>query len=463
MGHSLGEYVAACIAGVFSLEDGLKLVAERGRLMQTLPQTGNMVAVLANEKLVQTALEPDVEGVTIAAINGPKNVVISGRREGVEKAVAILAAKGIDSRILKVSHAFHSPLMEPMLADFKRVATQIAYSSPQIDLISNLTGQPATSEIATPEYWCRHILQPVRFARSMDCLTDRGYEIFIEIGAKPILLGMGSRCLTDTALQQVAFLPSLHPRSDDWQQLLASLAELYIGGISIDWSGFHRDYSRRLIQLPTYPFQRQRYWIDRSDDNISIQNQNVHSEEIEAWLQQTVKLLPQLLELLHQHQHYKASKELPSDLSLEVEPTSPPQEPWLLQSLKATPQNERLAFLIAQIQREVATVLRFSSSELPNPTLGFFDMGMDSLLAVELKNRLENSLGTSISSTVAFNHPNIESLARYVLYEVFDFEGTEKSELVRDDTNELDLTAEQVENLSEAEVEALLVQKLANL
>ncbi len=563
MGHSLGEYVAACVAGVFSLEEGLRLVAERARLMQALPQNGLMVAVFANEKLVRGVIKPYSKKVAIAAINGPQSVVISGQCDCVQEAIAALEAQGINSKLLKVSHAFHSSLMEPMLADFKRVATEINYSSPQVDLISNLTGDIATSEIATAEYWCHHILEPVRFSQSMDCLARQGYKVLVEIGPKPILLGMSRHCLKDTEQQQVAFLPSLHPGYGDWQPLTQSLAALYVRGVPIDWSEFHRNYPRRLMQLPTYPFQRQRYWLDgihhndqRSEPTLSsyksasfgevrgvddgrggvisasinnghsdlisnghsdsinnghsdsinnghsdsinnghsdsinnghsdlisnghsdlisnghsdlINNghsdliNNGHSEEIEALLKQTVQLLPKLLQVLHQYQQSGAKTASPLDLPLEVEPPSESQPPWLLQRLEAMPQNERWAFLIAQIQHEVATVLRFGSSELPDPTLGFFEMGMDSLLAVELKNRLENSLGTSISSTVAFNHPNIESLAEYVLSDVLDLARAGKTELaLQDDSDELGIA--QVEHLSEAEVEALLVQKLANL
>jgi len=184
-----------------------------------------------------------------------------------------LETRGIKVRSLPVSHAFHSSLMEPMLADFNRVATEIDYSSPQGDLISNLTGDIATSEIATAEYWCHHILEPVRFSQSMDCLARQGYKVLVEIGPKPILLGMGRHCLTDTEQQQVAFLPSLHPGYGDWQPLTQSLAALYVRGVPIDWSEFHRNYPRRLMQLPTYPFQRQRYWLD------GIHNHDQRSEQ----------------------------------------------------------------------------------------------------------------------------------------------------------------------------------------
>jgi malonyl CoA-acyl carrier protein transacylase len=258
MGHSVGEYVAACVAGVFSLEDGLKLIVERGRLMQGLPQNSEMVAVLADESYVTTAIQNYTDEVSIAAINGPQNIVISGNRQAIKAIVVTMNAAGIKTKPLQVSHAFHSPLMEPILAEFKQVATKIIYAKPNIALVSNITGKFATADIATPDYWCHHLRQPVKFAASMATLEQQGYEIFVEIGSKPTLLGMGRQCWADDT---GVWLPSLRQEQSDWQQLLQSLGELYVRGVSIDWAGFDHDYSRRRVQLPTYPFQRQRYWF----------------------------------------------------------------------------------------------------------------------------------------------------------------------------------------------------------
>lgn len=267
MGHSLGEYVAACIAGVFDLESALKLVAARARLMQALPEDGAMYAVLTEPDTVLEQIQPYADNVAIAAFNDPQNVVVSGRRSDLTAIIANLTTRGIKSQQLQVSHAFHSPLMEPMLAEFKHIANNISYSTPKIKLISNLTGAEATAEIATPQYWCRHILQPVNFTTSMATLVSQNYRIFLEIGAKPTLLSMGRRCLGSDLDPDLQWLPSLRPKRPDWQQLLTSLAQLYVRGVSVDWSGFDRDYSRRRIPLPTYPFQRQRYWFKTINNN----------------------------------------------------------------------------------------------------------------------------------------------------------------------------------------------------
>jgi acyl transferase domain-containing protein len=274
MGHSLGEYVAACIAGVFSLEEGLKFVAERARLMQALPQDGKMAVVFANE--AQVTSQAYAHEVSIAAINSPQNIVISGKRETIDTILALLSEQGIETKPLNVSHAFHSHLMEPMLSEFKRIASGITYALPQINLISNLSGQTISAEIATPEYWCRHLRQSVKFAASIDTLHKQNYEIFIEIGPKPVLSGMARQCLPDDV---GIWLPSLRQKQNDWQTLLQSLADLYMQGASVNWINFDGDYSHHRISLPTYPFQRERYWTDNVDISERFQGTEIRYQK----------------------------------------------------------------------------------------------------------------------------------------------------------------------------------------
>ena len=263
MGHSVGEYVAACLAGVFSLEDGLKLIAARARLMQAVPRNGEMVAVMADELKVAESILPFSRKVSIAAINGPQSVVVSGDRQAVHMVVNALEEEGVRTRLLKVSHAFHSPLMEPMMYDFQQLAAAVTYAAPRTDIISNLTGQLASMEMTDSGYWCNHIRKPVRFSDSMEALHQLGYRLFVEIGPQPTLLGMGRQCI---AGGEGVWLPSLRKEQSDWQQILQSLGELYVQGVPVDWSGFDRDYPRSRVMLPTYPFQRQRYWFEMGED-----------------------------------------------------------------------------------------------------------------------------------------------------------------------------------------------------
>ena len=260
MGHSVGEFAAACVAGVLSLEDGLRLIAERARLMQSLPAGGLMAAVLAPEARVTAAVQGWAGRLAIAAWNGPESVVISGDEPAVRQALAQFQELGVASKILVTSHAFHSQHMDAILTPLRRVAETVTCAAPQLDLVSNVTGQVANQELyADPSYWSRHARSPVQFAAGMRTLADRGCEIFLEIGPSPTLVGMGRRCLPG---DNYTWLPSLRPGRDDWQTLLDSLGQLYVGGAKIDWAGFDGDYQRRKTGLPTYPFQRRRYWIE---------------------------------------------------------------------------------------------------------------------------------------------------------------------------------------------------------
>nr|VFK30698.1 MAG: Acyl transferase domain-containing protein [Candidatus Kentron sp. MB]VFK75343.1 MAG: Acyl transferase domain-containing protein [Candidatus Kentron sp. MB] len=263
MGHSAGEYVAACVAGVFSLEDGLKFIASRGRLMQTRCERGAMLALSVGEKQAQEIIAPFGEDVSVATINSPESVVVSGRPEAITSLQASLAEReDIDIKLLPIPLAAHSAMIEPMLPEFEKVANSITYAEPVIPVCSNVSGKIVTDEIAGPGYWLRHLRQPVRFAEGVATLHNEGFEIFLEVGPKPALLGMARQCLPDDV--DAAWLPSLREGQEDWRELLRSLGEWHIRGGFVDWDAFDRHYPRRKVQLPTYPFQRQRYWADKA-------------------------------------------------------------------------------------------------------------------------------------------------------------------------------------------------------
>jgi acyl transferase domain-containing protein len=225
MGHSVGEYVAATIAGVFSLADGLKLIAERGRQMQALPPGGSMAAVFADEERVAAAIAPYAAEVSIAAINGPTNVVISGAGTAVSTILATLKEEGIRARELVVSHAFHSPLMAPMLDSFEAVARTVTYQPPRIPLISNVTGQMADERVQTAVYWRDHVRDAVRFADALQTTHQMGIDHFLEAGPNPVLIGMGKRILPRKV---GVWLPSLKEGSDDEEMLAESRAALSV-------------------------------------------------------------------------------------------------------------------------------------------------------------------------------------------------------------------------------------------
>lgn len=288
MGHSIGEYVAACIAGVFTLEDGLKLVAARGRLMQALPQDGAMAAVMATADQVGAVIQPYAQEVVIAAFNGSQNIVISGRRPTIQTVTEILESMAIKVTPLAVSHAFHSPLMELMLTEFAQVAAEVNYSSPRIPIISNVSGTLATEELVTPKYWCQHVLKPVQFASGMETLHQHGYDLFVEVGPRPILLGIGRQCLPEGF---GAWLPSLKPGQEDYQQMLISLSELYVRGVEVDWQRFYKDYPEPpKVILSTEQLYQQRGLLESL---VTHQQSKPEGSGRSPWLQQ-LETLPEI-------------------------------------------------------------------------------------------------------------------------------------------------------------------------
>ena len=252
MGHSIGEYVAATIAGVFSLSDALKLVVNRGMLMQSLPENGGMLAVFSDLEEIDLASDK----ISVAANNG-SHIVLSGWQDEIDRVAKELELQGIRTQRLNVSHAFHSALMQPMVEEFAAVARSISYSLPQIPIVSNLTGELADKTIATADYWVEHILQPVQFAKSIEYLDCQQVDIFLEIGTKPTLTGM-AKSILDNKL----FLHSLDRQQSDWRQILTTLSQLYTAGFDINWLEVTKDYNANKTSLPTYPWKRQRYWFD---------------------------------------------------------------------------------------------------------------------------------------------------------------------------------------------------------
>ncbi|MFN8494510.1 MAG: type I polyketide synthase [Caldilineaceae bacterium] len=262
MGHSVGEYVAACVAGVMALEEGLHLIAERGRLMGGLPQHGAMTIVFAEAAVVADALAPHAHAVSIAAHNGPKQVVLSGEAAALATVVKRLEEDFYITRPLNVSHAFHSPLMEPILAEFTRYAAQIHFAAPTITLVSNLTGQ-ILDAAPDAQYWRDHIRQPVRFADGIATVAQQGITTFVEIGPSDTLINLGRRCLPKGSGEWLASLAEENP-----EQWLHTLAALYTAGVQVDWTAFAQGevgattHPYRKLSLPTYPFQRRRCWLE---------------------------------------------------------------------------------------------------------------------------------------------------------------------------------------------------------
>ncbi len=259
IGHSVGEYVAACVAGVFTLDEGLRLIAERGRLMQALPPGGSMAAIFAPAEEVAAAVVPLRDRVAIAAFNAPDSVVVSGDSRAVEDLLADFARRNVQGHQLFVSLAAHSPLVAPALDAMERCAATVPMRAPRIPVAWNVTGgSPLPGAVPDAGYWRRHLREPVRFAEGLATLYHDGFRTFLEVGPHPTLTALAQRSLPE---KDTHFLTSLRRGKDDWRELMTSLARLYAGGADVEWQGDDRPCRRRRVSLPTYPFERRSFWI----------------------------------------------------------------------------------------------------------------------------------------------------------------------------------------------------------
>ncbi|MFC4537065.1 SDR family NAD(P)-dependent oxidoreductase [Sphaerisporangium dianthi] len=262
LGHSVGELAAVHVAGALSLADACALVAVRGELMQALPPGGTMVAVQAGADEVAPLLAGREDEVSLAAVNGPGAVVLSGEQDAVAVVAAVFEAEGRRKKRLRVSHAFHSARMDPVLAQLVRAAEKLTWHAPSIPIVSTVTGAPAAADLCTPDYWSRNARGTVRFADGIHALAAAGVTRCLELGPDESLTGMGQDCLGEN--DRVAFVPALHSAGPEVHSVVGALARMHVHGAGVDWPAFFGRSGAGTTDLPTYAFQRRRYWPARS-------------------------------------------------------------------------------------------------------------------------------------------------------------------------------------------------------
>lgn len=367
IGHSLGEYAAACVAGLFSLEDGLRLVAERGRLTRKLARDGAMLALAATAQRATEAIGAHCDQVSIAALNGRESTVISGDGAAIAEIERTLTAEGIVNRRLAVAHAYHSPLMDPVLDGWEGFVSKFTFSRPRLDLVSTLTGSLATyNELSRPDYWRRHLREPVQFAAGVDRLVAEGCGAYLEIGPNPVLLGMARQHLAEQADAHV-WLSSLRRDRGAQEQILESLGDLYVRGVDPSWSGFYQDEPLRRVVLPGYPFQRKSHWC--------------------APLGVTSEVADAAKRLGH------------------AVPTTARLRPQFAASL--TDRTEQFTNHLRQI---VAEFLGREPASLP-PDVNLLESGLDSLRVMEILSGIQQTLGVTSSPAEFFARPTIAGFA----------------------------------------------------
>lgn len=373
MGHSVGEYAAACLAGALSLNDTLRLIAERGRLMQTLPANGTMVAVFANPEILTPLLEGYSARVAIAAFNGPENTVISGARDVLQTIVEKLEFQDIQVCPLRTSHAFHSPLMAPIVPAFEQVVQGITPMQTHIPIITNLTGHLLNEhEQLDANYWCRHILEPVQFNTGLSTLRALDVDILIEVGPHPTLSKMGAAVLTDCP---AVWLASIHRRQGNWESLLASLQQLYALGVPIDWSGFDRVYQRCRMPLPTYPFERKTFpLISASTEKVARPQQTEGHGDVVDKLQSLISEIDGILTSIRSS--HRLSQVPVEDNSHQASNQKLPESRKAIATISDTLQT--LVSEISGIPEDKLSVKSRLQDEL----------GFDSLMLVQVRHRL---------------------------------------------------------------------------
>ena len=385
MGHSVGQYAAACVAGVFDLDDGARLIAERGRLFGTLPAGGRMIAVFADaDKVEQCAAE--YPRLSVAAYNGT-STVLSGPGEDTERAAAALSDAGIRCEWLQTSHAFHSALLDPVLDEFESYAGNVEYSPPQLAFVCNRTGEVLTRHsLLDARYWRRHARQPVRFADSVATLADLGCAVLMDLGPQPILAAAAMRAWPDAAPPPQT-IASLRRGTDDRRCLTEALAAAYASGLRLDFVG-RCPRPNRPVDLPTYPFQHRTYWFPA----YTAPDLNSRARAGASWSGDSGANPPM------------------SSEAAEASPVVAGATDWLLDE----PPGQRSTRITAVIVAELANALHMSVDEI-DVDAQFISLGMDSLTAMDLLRRLQAAMGVEIPASLFFAHPTVTALAEGLL------------------------------------------------
>jgi len=395
VGHSIGEYVAACLSGVFSLDDALRLISIRSRLMQALPG-GSMLAVRSTEESVAQLIAANSAPLDIAAVNSPKLCVVSGSDADIDAFTSILDAEKIAHRKLVTSHAFHSRMVDPILEEFEQHVSKIAFHSPSIPYVSSLTGTWVTAdEIAQPAYWTRHLRQTVRFADAIRTIADAPEAVLLEVGPSETLVQLMRQTTGIGVGAPLVFASQAAAKEAVAQDkaFLSTLGKLWAAGIQPDWQKFHAGYSRKRILLPTYPFDRKRFWVEPAKSQSEIVVQPETSVEVQA--------LP-LAQFIHPPTATNISSAIIEDSSMAT-----------LTSAVTGSSNEDAAML----EDLKALITDLSGTDLADAEsdASFLELGFDSLFLTQLTQGIQSKYKVKLTfRQIMESYPTLASLADHL-------------------------------------------------
>lgn len=406
LGHSVGEYAAACLAGVMRLEDAAKIIAARGRLIAALPAGGGMTAVFESQEHLAPLLTAYEGKLWFGAHNG-NHQVVSGRLEALAKLQEQLQAQGKVCRALKVSHAFHTPLLEPMLDAFGKVLAEVEFSAPKIPLISNLGGQWIEDRVLDAGYWREHVLAPVCFEQSVQLAAERGIGVFVECGPDKVLSNLARHILGT----QAQVFPTLDRKRDDWHGLLPALGGLYLNGVEPDWEACDADFAPKRVALPTYPFAREEYRIVTNDTASVL---GPFSLREKGWDEGTVEVgSSTLLQPVPVQDRNGERGELAGVQTLSASPNPHPAFGHSLPKGEGKNNGSGLQDWYQVVQALVAELAEIPASQV-DMFRNFHDLGLDSATAVKLAERLGELTQTRLPPTLLFEHQSPTALVEYL-------------------------------------------------
>lgn len=384
-GHSIGEFAAACVAGILSPEEAVRLVACRARSMQELEERGGMVAAFCAEERILSLIDGDA--LSVAAVNGPEAVVAAGTDEALERLAARLRGEGIATRRLKVSHAFHSPLMAPAVEKFRKVAAQVEFRSPSIPFVSGMSGRTfGPEDIPGADYWAEQIGATVRFADAIAESVKRGAQTFLEIGGNATLCALG-RAQTDPAA--TGWIPSMLPDRNARRSFREAVARLYGRGVAPDWSAIYPEGTFRPASLPSYPFLRNRFWLDLPATGGG--NTAAPAETADS---------------LHHSSHISATDAHNHQTAMDPKRFGIP-------SGTEDRRDEVLHFLLRTIEEKTG----YDTATLPVDR-DLFEIGLDSLVLIGIRQKVAAEYGIELPHSALYDQATVESVARYVAEEL---------------------------------------------